>query len=185
MLEERSRRVARVGQGPPGGGAEGAGGAGSWLGPGEADRLDFLIAPLVALLPRSTPPPQPGFISPELGPCSVGWVGAGRGAGGERGLAFSFRAPPLPSQGAGSVRGVCGVHGQSPPRAFLRRERDPRGLGLPPTPEGRVRTPRGPDLPRRCLPLSPCAPGHGGAGPVPLPRALPLFLLSPSHLNNV
>lgn len=105
MLEERCRRGARVGQGPPGGGAEGAGGAGACLGLGEADRLGFLIAPLVAPLPRSTPPPLPaGVISPEPGPCSVGWVGAGRGGGQEESVVWLFHLklpPPLARGGFG------------------------------------------------------------------------------------
>lgn len=88
MLEERSRRVARVGQGPPGGGAEGAGGAGPWLGPGEADRLDSLIAPLVAPLPRSTPPAPAGVYFPRAWALRRGVDGCGEG--GRRRAWFGF-----------------------------------------------------------------------------------------------
>lgn len=87
MLEERSRRVARVGQGPPGGGAEGNGGAGPWLGPGQADRLRFLIAPLIPP-PSPQHPPSAGVYFPRARALQRGVGGCGEG--GRRRAWFGF-----------------------------------------------------------------------------------------------
>lgn len=127
MLEERSRRVARVGQGPPGGGAEGAGGAGPWLRPGEADRLGFLNTALVAPLPRSTPPPPPP--SRGLFPQSLGlaaWGGWVRGGGQEESAVrlFHLKLPPPLARGGFGGGWLRGARAE-PPRAFPRRERHP------------------------------------------------------------
>lgn len=141
---------------PPAAGRRGPGVLAPGWGPGrQTGSVSLSLPSLPPPVPRSTPP-QPGFISPEPGPCSVGWVGAGRGAAGERGLAFSFKAPPLPSQGAGSAGVTAGCTGRAPPCLSPAAEAPPRAGFAPQPPGPGPQPPRAGSAPALFAPLPLC-----------------------------
>lgn len=139
---------------PPAAGRRGTGVLAPGWGPGRQIDSVSLSLPSFPPLPRSTPP-QPGFISPEPGPCSVGWVGAGRGAGGERGSAFSFKAPPSPREGRVRRGWLRGARAE-PPRAVPGGRGTPEGRVCPPAPRAGPAAPRPGSAPALLAPLPLC-----------------------------